>query len=381
MLNLTKLNNDIRKLTNYHTQSENYYFKQASSIDLLIEKGIDVISSEPTEHVSIWGDLAASLGYSAGQNISQKEFEYLLDGKTAAGERYVKRHKNSGYDLTFSAPKTISIAGLVTEKNPDLVKAHDLTVQETMQEIQKHYSYAHPNSREHVKSDGMAWVSVRDGYSREHDPHLHTHIILTNITKYNGKYMALSASKMMNRDFNKLWGAFYRAKMGQKVKELGYDITYMKDGEWRLDKVSLACEKDFSIRSGQIKKEMQKGVSRKNAWRKTRKKKTNTVDKGLITNDWMNRAEKTNTLTPLENKKEAETERKRWIEEAEFNIEALQEREGRKNATEQERWLSAIERATQQSSLAREEAVIGEYIKELMASDSYDQIVSFDQLK
>jgi len=161
---------------------------------------------------------------------------------------------------------------LVTEKDPELMKAHDLAVQETMQEIQKHYSLAHPNSQEFAESEGMVWISVRDGYSREHDPHLHTHIIIPNITKYKGKYMGLCVSKMMNPDFNKLWGAYYRNSLARKMKQLGYDISYYKGGEWRLDKYHWLAKESFQ-------KELNRSYTRwarghqKNAWRKDQRKK------------------------------------------------------------------------------------------------------------
>ena len=32
---------------------------------------------------------------------------------------------------------------------------------------------------------------LRDGYNRDHDPHLHTHVVVMNLTELDGKVLAL----------------------------------------------------------------------------------------------------------------------------------------------------------------------------------------------
>lgn len=377
---MMKLTDNANKIANYHTHSENYYFKQASAVNDLINDGLNIVDSTPLDYVKINGNLCSDFGYSEGQAVSQKQFEDLLNGIDASGDKRVRQHKNSGYDFTFSAPKTISIAGLVTDKDPRLLEFHDKAVQETMKEIERYYSWANPLQGVEVKSDGMIWVSVKDGFSRENDPQIHTHVIVANLTKYDSKIMALRTRKIMNRDFNKTWGAFYRIKLAQLVKENGHSISYVKGGEWRLDKISHDCEKSFSKRRQQILEEKKKGNSDMHSWRKSRKKKNPKADKKAITNEWQKLAKATNTTTLEYNKEQTKKERVKWIEEAEFVIEASQDREGRKDKRDAEQWILATERAIQTSATTSEEAIIGEYIHEQMSIGNWNNVTTWKDL-
>src|ERR1035437_1156289 len=129
---MMKLSGDPHDVTRYHTQQENYYFKQASSVDSMTDKGMDILDSEPRDYVTAGGNLCKDFGLKHGQGISQMDFEMLLSGKFLDGRQCTQNtHRNSGYDLTFSAPKTVSIAGLVTDKDPEFIKAHDKAVNDT----------------------------------------------------------------------------------------------------------------------------------------------------------------------------------------------------------------------------------------------------------
>jgi len=128
----------------------------------------------------------------------------------------------------------------------------------------------------------MVYVTVRDGFSREHDPHLHTHVIVMNITKYKGKFMGLWTREILSKDFNKLWGTIYRNHLASHLKNMGYSITYSKSGEWRLDNISKECEREFSTRRRQIKTAKSQGALDIDSWRKTRKDKQNNSDKKSI---------------------------------------------------------------------------------------------------
>lgn len=382
MLTMMKLTGNPHDVTRYHTQQENYYFKQASRISDTLKDKVDIVDSATLDYVTVEGKLVKDFGLVEGQAISQRDFEMLLSGNFLDGRQCTqKKHRVSGYDFTFSAPKTVSIAGLVVDKDPQLIKCHDNAVRETMREIEEHYSMAHPKDSMEVKSEGILWVAVKDGFSREHDPHLHTHCVVANITKYKNKFMALRTRKMMQRDFNRMWGTYYRMSLARQVRKLGYSISYLKSGEWRIDKISQSCEKEFSTRRQQIVKEKSKGLSEYEAWMKSRKKENAKIDKKEITNHWQKVAEDTNTTTTEENKKQTLEEHKKWIEEAEFNIEAAQERQGRNNATELERWLLAVDRATQKSATASEEGVISEYIAEEMRAGNWDKTLSYEDLK
>ena len=361
-------------LAAYHCRNENYYFKQAGSVEkeIFSKLGEFPKTDAPLKYVTVHGQLSESLGYKNGQAITEDNLLSLMNGQNKAGEKITKTKKVKGIDLTFSAPKSVSIAGLVLDKNPEIIKAHDEAVLEVMAEIEKSFAVARPTAYTQWKTGKMVYATVKDGYSREHDPHLHTHCILMNITQWQNKFMGISILKILQKDFNKMFGAIYRSKLAAKLTENGYNIKYIKNGEWRLDKVSREMEWEFSKRREQILREKAKGLIDMDAWHKTRKEKTPGINKDEIKKDWQERIAKYK-INEAENKIKAKEERADWAEAAQFNIEAEQERTGfRANCSEDEMWQNAIRRATERTALASEADLIHEYIKETMRTEKWD---------
>lgn len=372
MLTTMKLTGNAQNLSIYHTQEENYYFKQSIEFQNIVmpTKGGDSL-----DYVRVHGRLCEIMGFKDGQSITRENLEGLLGGKNSNGIKMGREHRVMAIDLTFSAPKTVSVAGLVIEHSLQITKAHDGAVLDTLREIEKHHTYARPTSTTKFQTDKMIYVMVRDGFSREHDPHLHTHAILMNLTEYEGKVMSIDGKEIMSQDFNRLWGMYYRLNLASRMKELGYSITYTKNGEWRLNKISRDIEREFSTRRQQIVNAKTDGKRDMDAWRKTRADKAPQIDKTKIIQGWENRLSKYQTKTNQQIRLETLKEREDWITQAEFSIEAQQEREGlRENTTEEQRWQLALERATQKTATATEEAIIAEYLAERMRANDLEKI-------
>jgi len=375
MLTAMKLTSSPGAISLYFSM-ENYYFKQATEPEKQMMKvGLYPEQEKALEYVKVHGNLCEDMGLKSGQQINEATFRDLLSGRDSSGQKLSQKHKVKGIDLTFSAPKSVSIAGLVTDKDPIITQEHDQAVLDTMKEIEANHSVARPTPRTKWHTGKMIYVTARDGFSREHDPHLHTHVIVMNLTKWKGKVMGLWSREILNHDFNKLWGAVYRTNLANRLKAKGYEITYTKKGEWRLDKISLAAEKEFSTRRKQILKAEASGERDIDAWRKTRKEKEPTMSKDKITKDWQERVSRTNNETEKENKEQAKVERNQWAADARWSIEAQQERNGdRNNTTELEKWQLAIRRATEKSASASQQAVITEYLTELMRGGRFEGI-------
>ena len=376
MLTTMKLLGDPQGLVEYHTHQENYYFKQAEGLaDILRDKGLNIISEETIDHVQVNGKLCNTMGLKDGQAISEQVFLNLLNGKDAEGTQRSRKHKVKGIDFTFSAPKTVSIAGLVTDKNPEIIKAHDQTVLEVMKEIEERHAMAQPKAGVDIRTGKMCYITVRDGFNREHDPQLHTHVVVTNLTEYENKIMALRSREILSQDFNKLWGSMYRTRLASRLKNLGYNISYTKGGEWRLDKIAHQTELIFSTRRQQILEAKAEGKRDMDAWRTTRKEKSPKSPKDEITKDWQTKAERTNTKTEEQNKEQTKTNRQEWSNKAEWSIEAYHERNDyRNNTSESEKWQLAIRRATEKSASSSQQAVITEYLAERMHDEKWEDI-------
>ena len=387
MLTAMVLRDDMEKLAAYHCRGENYYFKQVEAV----EREIYGLTGEfpqrvdPLEYVKVHGRLAEALGYRAGQEIAEGDFLALLSGKNKAGETVARKHKVKGIDLTFSAPKSVSIVGLLMDKNPDIIKAHDETVLEVMAEVEHSFAVARPTARTQQHTGKMCYATVRDGFSREHDPHLHTHVILMNLTELTDKsgkkrISGLWTYKVLQRDFNKVFGELYRLKLAAKMRALGYDLSYIKNGEWRLNKVSKELETEFSRRHSQIAGQRAKGLLDMTAWHRSRRGKDPATDKAGILADWVARLAKF-VVNEAENLKNAIKERTAWSKAAEFSIEAEQERNGELGGrNEALRWQNALKRATERSATVSKQELVYEYLKDVMRGGEW-QSVTYNEVE
>jgi ATP-dependent exoDNAse (exonuclease V) alpha subunit len=215
---------------------------------------------------------------------------------------------------------------------------------------------------------------VRDGFNRDHDPHLHTHVVVMNMTQHGDAIMALDGRQIMARDFNKVWGALYRANLAAKLKELGYSVSYTKKGELRMDAVSLEVEREFSGRRAEIQAKKDLGARDMAAWRETRKDKDPEIVKADVLAGWRDRVARHQHKTAEVNRQDAVLNREQWFKDAQWSVEARQELAGERVQTEAGRWQVAARRATDHQARASSHAVITEYLTELARTETWNPI-------
>ena len=370
MLTSCKLTGSAAKIAAYHSSEENYYFSQAA--------GVESLTGGPAAGgPQIHGALAAALGFRDGSAITERDLTNLLSSRNAAGDLVTREHKVIGVDLTFSAPKSVSIAGLLTDRDPSIIAAHDRAVLETMAEVERHCAGTRRRDKGEpmpFHTGNMAYVTVRDGFNREHDPHLHTHVVVMNMTQLGGEILSLDGRQIMRRDFNKMWGAMYRAKLAAHLKEAGHSVSYTKKGEMRLDSVSLEVEREFSKRRAEIAAAKKEGLHDMAAWRKTRKEKDPAVERAPVLEDWRARVEQYEPKTVEQNRADSRSEREAWLRDAKFSMEARQELAGERGDTEAARWQAAARRATEQTASVTANSLITEYLTELARSEAWAPI-------
>ena len=149
--------------------------------------------------------------------VTREQFEAVREGlHPETGEFLRPRHSadridasgseqskgRSLYDLTFSAPKSISIQALVGG-DKRLIAAHDKAVREALAEAE---NYAAARVRLNGANEDRAtanWIvaAYRHDTSRELDPQLHTHAVTANLTYdgVEGRWKALQASGLYER--------------------------------------------------------------------------------------------------------------------------------------------------------------------------------------
>jgi len=204
--------------------------------------------------------------------VDRKRFQQLLAGQVKSGIGITRgairkdAKERIGIDLTFSAPKSVSIQALVGG-DVRLVKAHDDAVTATVAHVET-------MAQARVKINGKAGVvdtgnlivaKFRHETSREQDPQLHTHAVVMNLTRRNdGQWRALRNDNIIKSA--SYLGAHYRAELATRLTELGFDLQHGRDGTFELAHIDRHQLLAFSQRAASIEAELaKKGMDRASA--------------------------------------------------------------------------------------------------------------------
>ena len=219
------------------------YFRQDAGYYL--RKGEDAadLRAKQAEHrnASTWhGQGAVALGLHPGKPVAAGAFEKLLQGHVIGtwirlGRlRDGQREHRPGFDITFSAPKSVSLAALLPTKghpNGDraVIRAHNAAVRETLDWIEgtlletRGWDPA-TGRRPRVKAPSMVAALFRHIASRNLDPQLHTHAVIANMTRDEGGRWKSVEPTLLHRNA-RLIGAYYRDRLARQLMAKGYSIV------------------------------------------------------------------------------------------------------------------------------------------------------------
>ena len=201
------------------------------------------------------GQGAASLALAGA--VDRAQFESLLNGELPNGivlKRGQGDKHQPGWDLTFSAPKSVSLLALVGDDSR-VLEAHDEAVTVALRYLEVTTAQAR------IKQDGQTtiettgnWIIARfnHGTSRELDPQLHTHAVVINATRRaDGEWRALSSKEMFRAKM--LGGAIYRAELARGLQRLGYEVAVShQDGRFEVKDFTREQLRHFSRRREEI---------------------------------------------------------------------------------------------------------------------------------
>lgn len=194
-----------------------------------------------------YGHGAELLGLRGG--VTREQFEAIREGlHPERGEFLRPRHgadrtnddgsvlrrARSLYDLTFSAPKSVSIQAVVGG-DEGLVATHDKAAREALAEAENY-------AATHVRLNGANenritanWIvaAYRHDTSRALDPQLHTHAVAANLTYdgVEGRWKALQVLGLYDR--RAYLTEVYRNSLAHEVRKLGYEIEPRRDSRGR----------------------------------------------------------------------------------------------------------------------------------------------------
>lgn len=246
---------------NYYSDKDNYYF----------------LGEQSTEW---FGKGAEQLGLAGA--VDKKIFESVLEGKLPDGGdlTFIKGGENkhqAGYDLTFSAPKSVSVLALI-EGDKEVLAAHKSAVQKTLAEIESFVTTRSMIDGVPINSNTSNLVAAlfMHDTSRNLDPQLHTHAIIANATfnaekgqwatlssdRYNHSNEFIRSDSFTNTVFgNKLaFGAIYRQYLKEDLSKQGYEFTDLGKGLWEIKGVPTEI---FSSRRQEILDSVEPNASAK----------------------------------------------------------------------------------------------------------------------
>ena len=201
--------------------------------------------------------------------VDPETFRAVLEGKVPDGSdtRLGRRGKDGsiehrpGRDLTFSAPKSVSLAALVGGDRR-IVEAHDRSVAATLAWVEKNAAETRMKDPEtgrmgRVGNQKIVAATFRHDTSRNLDPQLHTHAVLANMVKgEDGKWRSMANEGLYARQ--KLIGMLYRNELAAGLGRLGYGIEKTHaDGRFEIAGVPRETIEAFSSRRAEIEAAME----------------------------------------------------------------------------------------------------------------------------
>ena len=226
-------------------------------------------AKEDPEHrqASAWaGKGAADLGLEGP--VDPDTFRAVLEGRVpdGSGRQLGRRgrdgeiHHRPGRDLTFSAPKSVSLAALVGG-DARVIDAHDRAASRTLDWFERNVAETRMKDLETgrmARTGGQKSViaTFRHDASRNLDPALHTHAVIANMVRgEDGKWRSMANERLYASKM--LLGAMYRNELAGELGKLGYGIEKTHaDGRFEIAGVPRAVIEAYSTRRAEIEAEV-----------------------------------------------------------------------------------------------------------------------------
>lgn len=238
-----------------------------------------------------------ALSNSSGR-VDTATFENILNGKLPDGTQVGEPGRRAlGMDLTFSAPKSVSIVGLIGG-DKRVLEANLCAVQSAMRFAEKHFAEGRikeNGSAVPVKTGNLVYALFAHDTSRALDPQGHVHAVVANMTLMpNGEWRSLYNGKLWQN--NTVIGSVYNAALRENLEKLGYTAELTgKHGSFEIVGVPKEVRDAFSQRREAIlEKAAALGIVSHAGMDKvttnTRDPKLDSPDKASLLNSWKTRS-------------------------------------------------------------------------------------------
>ena len=226
---------------------------------------------EPAQAPGRWlasADTLAQLGID-GRVVDGPDFISLMEGRHPSSGRWLRQagadgSRGGGIDVTFSAPKSVSVTWALGDEHERQVieQAHRVAVDhaiehmtETVPTVRRRYGagVVEEPARELIAAEYLHTTArgVMDGDAP--DPQLHSHVVVTSAVRDDGRIVAV-ASRPIFRSAREV-GAFYRSALAHELSQHGYEINAGTGKEGRYFEIAGVPQgliEAFSARSREV---------------------------------------------------------------------------------------------------------------------------------
>ncbi|MGE3738215.1 MAG: MobF family relaxase [Geminicoccaceae bacterium] len=198
--------------------------------------------------------------------------EMTLLGRIRAGAR---EHR-PGWELMFSAPKSVSLVALAGG-DERLVTAHDRAVKSALSWLEAETAYTRLGNgskpQPHLTGCFLA-VTVRHELSRAAEPHLHSRTLLINATLASpGRWRSLYTMPLFHAA--KPAGIRYQQSLAEQALACGYDVCWYDNDTFELAVIPRRLALLFSSRAKAVERRLgEQSLSRQTATIRQRERAT-----------------------------------------------------------------------------------------------------------
>lgn len=232
-------------------------------------------------------------------------FTSLLEGYLPNGQQLGRPRVDGeiqhrpGWDLTFSAPKSVSALALVGQ-DERLIQAHEKAVGTALRHLEAQGAAHQVHAQSPLATKNLLVAQFRHATSREQQPQLHSHCVILNCTQdADGRWRSLESRPLYR--LQKEAGLIYRSELARQCRALGYVLEATQIGKepgFELVGVPQALLNHWSERSRQIEaalhnqgqtRETASAAAKEAATLRTRERKQE-IDHVLLRSHWQKNA-------------------------------------------------------------------------------------------
>jgi conjugative relaxase-like TrwC/TraI family protein len=227
-----------------------------------VADGVDEYYRGVGEAPGRWvGDAAVPLGLD--DEVAPEDLGSIWSGRDPrTGEplgRFIGR-EIAGFDLTFRAPKSVSLLFALGDSrmSAEVRDAHEVAVDAALGYVEREAARSRTgrNGVQQIEVNGIVAAAFRHRTSRAGDPHLHTHVLVANMAEGpDGRWRTLDGRSLYQHA--KTAGYLYEAELrAELTRRLGVEWGPVGNGIADLDGIPAAVLRQFSERRRQIEEHL-----------------------------------------------------------------------------------------------------------------------------